>query len=140
MLQIALVVAFTWLLLRIIHISFQQLIRRFPCYRLQMGQIFPVICIFMWFLAIASPYTFLKNPISVTVESRYDYDFLLRLVIKAYVVDVRLEHLLASDITERFVEALHNRCPSVRACSCPTSPPSTKSFSCPSPVSATRLN
>jgi small-conductance mechanosensitive channel len=239
LLQVALVVAFTWLLLRIIHISLQQLIQRFPRYRLQMGQIFPVIRIFMWFLAIAyiifglikppqtivfavlgslglaiglaaqggvrnllagvmmifnppfrvgdmvhfgghygevirldlsvtwlrtlddsvimvpnsavlenavanansgelsemvvvkidlpraipiqevralateaaiaSPYTFLKKPVSVTVESRYDYDFLLRLVIKAYVVDVRLERLLASDITERFVEALHNR-------------------------------
>ncbi len=56
--------------------------------------------------AIASPYTYLKKPVSVTVESRYDYNFLLRLVIKAYVVDVRLERLLSSDITERFIEAL----------------------------------
>jgi small-conductance mechanosensitive channel len=59
--------------------------------------------------ALASPYTFLKKPVSVTVESRYELDFLLRLVIKAYVVDIRLERLLSSDITERFIEAMHER-------------------------------
>lgn len=236
LLQVALVVAVTWLLLRVIHAGLQQLIQRFPRYRLQMGQIYPVIRIFMWFLviafiifglvkppqtivfavlgslglaiglaaqggvrnllagvmmifnppfrvgdmvhfgghygevtrldlsvtwlrtlddsvimvpnsavlenavvnansgelsemvvvnidlprsipiqevralareaAIASPYTYLKKPVSVTLESRYDYDFLLRLVIKAYVIDVRLERLMSSDITERFVTAL----------------------------------
>ena len=56
--------------------------------------------------AISSPYTYLKKPVSVVVESRYDYDFLLRLVIKAYVIDVRLERMLASDITERYLEAM----------------------------------
>jgi len=56
--------------------------------------------------ALASPYTFLKKPVTVTVESRYELNFLLRLVIKAYVVDIRLERALSSDITERFVEAL----------------------------------
>ena len=235
----ALVLAATWLLLRILHAGLQQLIRRFPQYRLQMGQIFPVIRIFIWFLsiayiifgiikppqtivfavlgslglaiglaaqggvrnllagvmlifnppfrvgdmvhfggyygevirldlsvtwlrtiddnvvmvpnsavlenavanansgalsemvvvnidlpraipiqqarslatevAIASPYTYLKKPVSVIVESRYDFGYLLRLVIKAYVVDVRFERLLSSDITERFIEALHDR-------------------------------
>jgi small-conductance mechanosensitive channel len=59
--------------------------------------------------AVSSPYTYLRKPVSVTVESRYDFGFLLRLVIKAYVVDVRLERLLSSDITERFIEALHER-------------------------------
>jgi len=59
--------------------------------------------------ASASPYTYLKKPVSVTVESRYDFGFLLRLVIKTYVVDVRLDRLLSSDITERFIEALHER-------------------------------
>ena len=49
----ALVLAATWLLLRILHAGLQQLIRRFPQYRLQMGQIFPVIRIFIWFLSIA---------------------------------------------------------------------------------------
>ena len=239
LLEVAIVVALAWLLLRILHLGLQQLIQRFPRYRLQMGQLFPVIRIFIWFLviayiifgiikppqtvvfavlgslglaiglaaqggvrnllagvmmifnppfrvgdmvhfgghygevtrldlsvtwlrtlddnvvmvpnsavlenavsnansgelsemvvinidlprdvpvhevrslareaALASPYTYLKKPVSVTVESRYDYGFLLRMVIKAYVVDVRLERLLASDITERFVEVLHAR-------------------------------
>ncbi len=59
--------------------------------------------------AIASPYTYLKKPISVVVESRYDFGFLLRLVIKVYVIDVRLERMLSSDITERYIEAMHMR-------------------------------
>ena len=231
--QVALVVAIAWLLLWIIHAGLQQHIQRFPRYRLQVGQIFPVIRLFTWFLviayivfglikppqtivfavlgslglavglaaqggvrnllagvmmifnppfrvgdmvhfgghygevirldlsvtwlrtlddnvimvpnsavlenavanansgelsemvvinidlpraipiqetralaieaAVASPYTYLKKPVSATVESRYDFGFLLRLVIKAYVVDVRLERLLSSDITERFM-------------------------------------
>jgi small conductance mechanosensitive channel len=238
MLQVAMVVAFAWVLLRVLHAGLQQLIQHFPRYRLQMGQVFPVIRIFIWSLAIAyivfgvirppqsivfavlgslglaiglaaqggvrnllagvmmifnppfrvgdmvhfgghygevtrldlsvtwlrtlddnvimvpnsavlenavanansgelsemvvvnidlprtipiqkarslaseaaiaSPYTFLKKPVSVTVESRYDFNYLIRLVIKAYVVDVRLERLLLSDITERFLEALHD--------------------------------
>ena len=237
--QIALALALAWLALRVVHLGLQQLIQRFPRYRLQMGQVFPVIRIFTWFLvtafivfgiikppqtivfavlgslglaiglaaqggvrnllagvmmmfnppfrvgdmvhfggyygevirldlsvtwlrtlddnvvmvpnaavldnavanansgelsemvvvnidlpravpiqevralateaALASPYTFLKKPVSVTVESRYELDFLLRLVIKAYVVDIRFERLLSSDITERFVEALQAR-------------------------------
>ncbi|MBE0469791.1 MAG: mechanosensitive ion channel [Methyloprofundus sp.] len=59
--------------------------------------------------AIASPYTYLKKPVIVIVEARYDYSHLLRLVIKAYVVDVRLERVLASDITERLIEAMQAR-------------------------------
>jgi small conductance mechanosensitive channel len=239
LLQIALVVTVAWLMLRILHLGLQQLIQRFPRYRLQMGQIFPVIRIVIWFLviayivfgvikppqtivfavlgslglavglaaqggvrnllagvmmifnppfrvgdmvhfgghygevirldlsvtwlrtlddnvimvpnsavlenavanansgelsemvvvnidlpraipipearalaaeaAVASPYAYLKKPASVTVEARYDFGFLLRLVIKAYVVDVRLERLLSSDITERVVEVLQHR-------------------------------
>ncbi len=236
LLQIALVVLCAWLLLHALHAGLQQLIHRFPRYRLQMGQLFPVLRIVVWFLviahiifgvikppqtvvfavlgslglavglaaqggvrnllagimmifnppfrvgdmitfgghygevtrldlsvtwlrtlddsivmvpnsaaletavangnsgelsqmvvvnidlprsiaaqearalakaaAIASPYTYLKKPVSVTVEARYELGFLLRLVIKAYVIDVRLERLLASDITERCIEAL----------------------------------
>ncbi|MBT8123094.1 MAG: mechanosensitive ion channel family protein [Gammaproteobacteria bacterium] len=239
LIQSALVVAFAWLLLRVLHAGLQQLIKRFPRYRLQLGQMYPVLRIFTWFLviayiifsvikppqtivfavlgslglavglaaqggvrnllagvmmifnppfrvgdmvhfgghygevtrldlsvtwlrtlddsvimvpnsavlenavanansgelsemvvvnidlprniaiqearllareaAIASPYAYLKKPVSVTVESRYDFNFLLRLVIKAYVVDVRLERLLSSDITERFIEAMDER-------------------------------
>lgn len=239
LLQVALVVFIAWLLLRILHAGLQQLIKRFPRYRLQMGQVYPVIRIFMWFLviayiifglikppqtivfavlgslglaiglaaqggvrnllagvmmifnppfrvgdmvhfgghygevirldlsvtwlrtlddnvimvpnsavlenavanansgelsemvvinidlprtipiqevrslameaAVASPYTYLKKPVSVIIESRYDFGFLLRLVIKVYVVDVRLERRLSSDVTERFIEALHEQ-------------------------------
>lgn len=235
LLQVGMIVIFVWLLLRVFHIGLQQLIQHFPRYRLQMGQIYPAVRIFVWFLttayiifgviqpeqtivfavlgslglaiglaaqggvrnliagvmmifnppfrvgdmvhfggyygevtrldlsvtwlrtlddsvimvpnsavlenavananngelsemvvinidvprtiaiqfarilaseaASASPYSYLKKPISVTVESRYDYGFLLRLIIKVYVVDVRLERLLSSDITERFIEA-----------------------------------
>lgn len=59
--------------------------------------------------ATASPYTFLKKPIVVALELRHDYDFLLRLVIKAYVMDVRFERLHASDVTGRFIDAMHDR-------------------------------
>ena len=239
LLQIAIILVVTWIFLRIIHLGLQQLILRFPRYRLQMGQMFPVIRIVIWSLciiyivfgviqppqaivfavlgslglaiglaaqggvgnllagvmmifnppfrvgdmvhfggyygevirldlsvtmlrtfddsvvmvpnsavlnkavanansgelsemvmvnfdlpqtvaihevrslaleaAIASPYSYLKKPVSVVVESRYDFGFLLTLVIKVYVVDVRLERVLSSDITERFVEALQLR-------------------------------
>lgn len=54
-----------------------------------------------WEAAAGSPYAYLKKPISVIVEDSFDYTFLTRFVIKAYVVDVRLERLFASDITER---------------------------------------
>jgi small-conductance mechanosensitive channel len=237
--QVAIVVVLTWVLLRILHFGLQHLMTRFPRYRLQMGQVFPVIRIAIWSLcivyivfgviqppqaivfavlgslglaiglaaqggvrnllagvmmifnppfrvgdmvhfggyygevirldlsvtmlrtlddnvvmvpnsvvlekavsnsnsgelsemvvvnidlpqtialqearmlameaAIASPYTYLKKPISVVVESRYDFGFLVRLVIKAYVIDVRLERMLSSDITERYIEAMHAR-------------------------------
>jgi small-conductance mechanosensitive channel len=239
LLRVVAVLALAWLVLRILHGTLQQLIERFPRYRLQMGQIYPVMRIFIWFLAIAyiifgvikpeqaivfavlgslglaiglaaqggvrnllagvmmifnppfrvgdmvhfgghygevirldlsvtwlrtlddntvmipnsvvldkavanansgelsemvvvnidlprnipivearalateatlaSPYTLLKKPVSVTVESRYEYGFLLRMVIKAYVVDIRLERILASDITERVIETLHDQ-------------------------------
>ncbi|MGB5541171.1 MAG: mechanosensitive ion channel domain-containing protein, partial [Gammaproteobacteria bacterium] len=239
LLQAAAVMVFAWLGLHIIHGTLQKLILRFPLYRLQMGQLFPVIRIFTWFLVVAyiifgiikppqtivfavlgslglaiglaaqggvrnllagvmmifnppfrvgdmvhfggyygevtrldlsvtwlrtlddnrvmvpnsavlekavanansgelsdmvvvnidlphtipilaaralateatlaSPYTLLKKPVSVIVESRYDFGFLLRLVIKAYVIDIRLERMLASDITERFIEALREQ-------------------------------
>jgi len=239
LLQVALAVLLTWVFLRILHFGLQHLMRRFPRYRLQMGQVYPVIRIVIWSLCIiyivfgiiqppqaivfavlgslglaiglaaqggvrnllagvmmifnppfrvgdmvkfggyygevirldlsvtmlrtqddnvvmvpnsavlenavansnsgelsemvvvnidlpqtvpvqearmlameaafSSPYTYLKKPVSVVVESRYDLGFLLRLVIKAYVIDVRLERMLSSDITERYIEAMHAR-------------------------------
>lgn len=56
--------------------------------------------------ARCSPYVYLKKPVAVIVEPRYDYQQLLRFSIKAYVLDVRLERKMASDIAERFYEAL----------------------------------
>ena len=55
------------------------------------------------------PYTYLKLPINVMVEPRHDRRFLLRFSIKAYVTDVRLDRLMASDIAERTFEELAAR-------------------------------
>lgn len=46
---------------------------------------------------------------TVIVAPRHEYDFLVRLTIKAYVIDVRLERALASDVAERFLGALGER-------------------------------
>jgi len=51
--------------------------------------------------AACSPYVYLKKPIAVTIDDRFERTFLTRLKIKAYVLDIRLERLLASDISER---------------------------------------
>lgn len=48
-----------------------------------------------------SPYTDLSKPIAVVVEDVFDRTFLTRLRVKMYVLDVRLEKLIASDVTER---------------------------------------
>ncbi len=56
--------------------------------------------------ASSSPYVYLKKPIRVLIEDHFDRTFLTRLTIKAYVLDVRFERLLASDITQRFKSAL----------------------------------
>ncbi len=71
--------------------------------------------------ARASPYCYLKKPVGVTVSQRHEHgQFVVRLTIKAYVVDVRLERIMASDITERTLEALTNLQPAV-----PTTPAAT---------------
>jgi len=54
-----------------------------------------------WEAAVASPYSYLKKPIAIVVEDRFERTFLTRFRVKVYVVDVRLEPLLASDIIER---------------------------------------
>jgi small-conductance mechanosensitive channel len=59
--------------------------------------------------ASSSPYVYLKKPIRVLIEDHFDRTFLTRLTIKAYVLDIRFERLLASDITERFKNALLER-------------------------------
>lgn len=53
-----------------------------------------------------SPFVFLKKPISVITSTRFDYGHhLVRLTIKAYVLDVRFERRFASDITQRTLDA-----------------------------------
>jgi small-conductance mechanosensitive channel len=59
--------------------------------------------------AACSPYVYLKKPIAVLIDDRFDRTFLTRLKIKAYVLDVRLERLLASDISERLKGELLKR-------------------------------
>lgn len=59
--------------------------------------------------AACSPYVYLKKPIAVLVDDRFDRTFLTRLKIKAYVLDIRLERLLASDISERLKGELLKR-------------------------------
>jgi small-conductance mechanosensitive channel len=62
-----------------------------------------------WEAAACSPYVHLGKPIAVLVEDRFDYRFLTRFTIKAYVHEIRLERILASDILERVKQALQER-------------------------------
>lgn len=62
-----------------------------------------------WEAAACSPYVQLDKPIVVLVEDHYDFTFLTRFTIKAYVHEIRLERVLASDILERVKTALQNR-------------------------------
>ena len=56
--------------------------------------------------AAASPYVYLKKPIVVVVADEFDRTFLTKFSIKCYVLDVRLERLLASDVLERLKEEI----------------------------------
>ena len=62
-----------------------------------------------WEAAACSPYAFLKKPITVLVEDQFNRTFLTRVTIKAYVLDVRLERVFASDILERVKTTLVSR-------------------------------
>jgi small-conductance mechanosensitive channel len=59
--------------------------------------------------AACSPYVQLDKPITVLVEDRFDYTFLTRFTVKAYVHEIRLERLLASDVLERIKHAIRER-------------------------------
>lgn len=59
-----------------------------------------------WEAAACSPYVHIGKPITVLMEDRFDYRFLTRFTIKAYVHEIRLERVLASDILERVKQAL----------------------------------
>lgn len=62
-----------------------------------------------WEAAACSPYVHLGKPIAVLIEDRFDYRFLTRFTIKAYVHEIRLERILASDILERVKKALQEQ-------------------------------
>lgn len=51
--------------------------------------------------AETSPYVWLGGPISVVIEDAFDRTFLTRFSLKAYVVDIRLQRVFASQLLER---------------------------------------
>lgn len=59
--------------------------------------------------ALCSPYVYRKKPIEVIVEDRFDRGFYTCFEVKVYVMDVRFERLLVSDITERIKEEVTAR-------------------------------
>lgn len=60
--------------------------------------------------AVTSRYVYLKKPFVVLTENVvYDQNFVLKLKVKAYVLDIRYEFLLKSDITELIMLELNDR-------------------------------
>lgn len=59
--------------------------------------------------AACSPYAYLKQPITVALEDRFDRTFLTTLKVKVYVLDVRFERLLYTDVVQRIKRELVNR-------------------------------
>jgi small-conductance mechanosensitive channel len=59
--------------------------------------------------AKCSHYVFLKKTITATVFPIFKQDFYYHLTIKAYVLDVRLEKAMATDVAERVIEALQDK-------------------------------
>ena len=59
--------------------------------------------------AKCSHYVYLKKPITATVFPVFDKEFYYNLTVKAYVLDVRLERAMATDISERVIEALNEQ-------------------------------
>ncbi len=58
--------------------------------------------------AVASPYVYLRKPVTIAVEDHYAMAHLTNIKVKAYVMDVRFERLMATDITLRFKSELRN--------------------------------
>ncbi|MDH5544409.1 MAG: mechanosensitive ion channel family protein [Gammaproteobacteria bacterium] len=59
-----------------------------------------------WEAAAASPYVYLRKGITVLVEDQFNRSFLTRITVKCYVIDVRYERLMHSDITENIKSEL----------------------------------
>ena len=51
--------------------------------------------------ATCSPYVYLKKPVTVLADDVFNRTLLTHVTVKAYVLDVRLERLFASDVLER---------------------------------------
>jgi hypothetical protein len=62
-----------------------------------------------WEAALCSPYAYLKKPIVINVEDAAEFMLLTRFRVKVYVVDIRLERLVATDIMMRIKSALCER-------------------------------
>ncbi len=62
-----------------------------------------------WEAALCSPYAYLKKPIVINVEDAAELMLLTRFRVKVYVVDIRLERLVATDIMMRIKSALRER-------------------------------
>lgn len=56
--------------------------------------------------AKCSHYVYLKKPITATITPLFDHNFYYQVIVKAYVIDVRLEKTMATDIRERIIEFL----------------------------------
>lgn len=55
---------------------------------------------------LCSPYTFLKKPVGVQLETQHDWgEPLIVVIVKAYVLDVRFEKKFATDINIRVLDA-----------------------------------
>lgn len=59
--------------------------------------------------AQCSPFVYLKKPVTATINPVYAQGFYIQLTIKAYVIDVRMEKAMATDIAERVMEALYEK-------------------------------
>lgn len=59
--------------------------------------------------AKCSHYVYLKKPITATVFPVFARDFYYHLTVKAYVLDVRFEKTMATDVAERIIEALRKQ-------------------------------
>ena len=59
--------------------------------------------------ALCSPYVYRKKPVVVLVEDHFNWGCQSLFKVKLYVMDVRFERLIASDITERVKEGLNAR-------------------------------
>ena len=56
--------------------------------------------------AKCSHYVYLKKPVAATITPLFERGFYYKVTVKAYVIDVRLEKVMATDVSERIIELL----------------------------------